>query len=62
MEKIQGNIIILIVKYRKEGLCWIIKSIWKLGYEVIISLLPQYLDENIIKYLFEVNIIYKRYY
>jgi len=38
---------------RKEGLVWIIKAIWNLGYNVIISFMPNYLDEKGIKFLFK---------
>jgi hypothetical protein len=37
---------------RSEGLIWIIKSIWNLGENVIMSYLPSYLDEKCIKFLF----------
>jgi hypothetical protein len=39
---------------RQEGLSWIIKAIWNLGYDVIISYLPTFLDEKCIEYLFTV--------
>lgn len=38
---------------RKEGLSWIIKSIWQLGYKVIPSFLPDFLDEKAISYVFK---------
>jgi len=38
---------------RKEGLVWIIKAIWNLGYNAIISFMPNYLDEKCIKFLFK---------
>ena len=41
---------------RQEGLVWIIKSIWNLGKEVVLSYLPKFLDEGLIKYLFDVII------
>jgi hypothetical protein len=37
---------------RHEGLVWIIKAIWNLGCDVIISYLPIFLDEKAIQYLF----------
>ncbi len=37
---------------RHEGLAWIIKAIWNLGCNVIISYLPNFLDEKAIEYLF----------
>jgi hypothetical protein len=37
---------------RSEGLIWIIKSIWNLDENVIMSYLPSYLDEKSIKFLF----------
>ena len=39
---------------RSEGLVWIIKSIWNLGENVIMSYLPNYLDEKCIKFLFHI--------
>lgn len=39
---------------RKEGLVWAIKAIWNLGYDVVVSYFPNYLDQNCIKYLFKV--------
>ena len=38
---------------RKEGLTWIIKSIWNLGEKVLASYLPSFLDETSISYLFD---------
>jgi hypothetical protein len=37
---------------RQEGLSWIIKAIWNLGYNVIMSYLPNFLDEIAIEYIF----------
>ena len=37
---------------RSEGLTWIVKAIWNLGKEVIMSYIPTYFDEECIKYLF----------
>jgi len=37
---------------RSEGLVWIIKSIWNLGEDVIMTYLPNYLDEKCINFLF----------
>lgn len=39
---------------RQEGLVWIIKSIWNLGYNVIMSYMPNYLDEHCIDFLFSI--------
>ena len=39
---------------RNEGLVWIIKSIWNLGEKLIISYLPNYLDEKCIDFLFSI--------
>lgn len=39
---------------RNEGLVWIIKSIWNLGENVIISYMPDYLDEKCIDFLFSI--------
>jgi len=38
---------------RKEGIVWIIRSIWNLGFSVIVSHFPSYLDEKSIKFLFK---------
>ena len=40
---------------RNEGLIWIIKAIWGLGFNVLLSYLPKYLDEDCILYLFNVR-------
>lgn len=37
---------------RQEGLVWIIKAIWNLGFNVIMSYLPTFLDEKGIEFLF----------
>lgn len=37
---------------RKDGLCWIIKSIWNLKSNVIMSFLPKFLDVESISFLF----------
>ena len=37
---------------RKEGLSWIIKSIWNLKSNVLLSYLPKYLDEQSVSFLF----------
>jgi len=39
---------------RQEGLVWIIKSIWNLGHNVIMSYMPNYLDEKCIDFLFSI--------
>lgn len=39
---------------RSEGLAWVIKAIWNLESEVILSYLPNFLDEHCIKFLFDV--------
>jgi len=39
---------------RQEGLVWIIKSIWNLGHNVIMSYMPNYLDEKSIDFLFSI--------
>ena len=44
---------------RRDGLSWIIKAIWNLECEVILSYLPSFLDEESIKFLFEVFILIK---
>ena len=42
---------------RKEGLVWIIKAIWNLGTDVILSFMPTFLDEKCIKFIFKVIFI-----
>ncbi len=37
---------------RQEGLVWLIKAIWNLNEDVIMSYLPNYLDEKAIDYIF----------
>lgn len=37
---------------RTEGLVWIIKAIYLLGYDVITSYMPDFLDENAVAYIF----------
>ena len=37
---------------RKEGLCWIIKAIWDLKSNVVLSYLPKFLDEKAVLFLF----------
>lgn len=37
---------------RNEGLSWVIKSIYDLGYEVILTYIPPFLDEKCIEYIF----------
>jgi hypothetical protein len=37
---------------RKEGLTWIVKAIWNLGFKILPSYLPSFLDEKAISYLF----------
>jgi len=57
-ELIQG---IFILIERQDGLIWIIKAINGLGSKVILSSLPNFLDEAGIKFLFNViniSIIY----
>ena len=49
---IQG---IFILIYRQDGLIWIIKAINGLGSKVILSSLPNFLDEEGIKFLFNVK-------
>ena len=51
---------------RKEGLSWIIKAIWNLKSNVLLSYLPKYLDQQSISFLFsysmkqvKMNTIYK---
>ncbi len=40
---------------RGQGLSWIIKSIFQLDSNVIFSHLPKFLDEQAVKFLFEVE-------
>jgi len=44
---------------RSEGLTWVIKAIWSLGSNVIMSYLPTFLDELAIRFLFKVSREYK---
>lgn len=39
---------------RTDGLVWIIKSIWLLNKDVLMSYIPKILDNNLVKYLFQV--------
>ncbi len=39
---------------RNEGLVWVMKAIWELGENLHPSYFPSFLDEQSIKYLFEV--------
>ena len=41
---------------RKDGLVWLIKVIWDLGYDILISYLPTFLDDKSIAFIFQVNI------
>jgi len=41
---------------RKEGIVWIIKAIWNLSSNVIVSFLPNFLDEKCIKFIFKVEV------
>ena len=40
---------------RNEGLIWAIKAIWNLDHSVIPGYLPNFIDENTVVYLFDVN-------
>ena len=44
---------------RNEGLVWIIKAIWNLGENIIMSFFPNYLDQYSIDFLF--NVAHKSY-
>jgi hypothetical protein len=39
---------------RKEGLMWLVKVIWDLGQDILVSYLPTFLDENAIAFIFQV--------
>lgn len=39
---------------RQEGLVWLIKAIWNLGHNVIMSYMPNYLDEKSIDFFFSI--------
>jgi hypothetical protein len=45
------------MKFRKEGLVWIIKAIWNLGHKVSVEYFPDTLDEQLISYLFNVIVL-----
>eukprot|EP00347_Sterkiella_histriomuscorum_P004311 403360932 len=38
---------------RKDGLIWIVKAIWLLGYDINIADMPEYLDSEAIKFILE---------
>jgi len=38
---------------RKDGLMWIVKAIWELGHDVIVSYLPTFLDDKSISFIFQ---------
>lgn len=40
---------------RDIGLSWIIQSIWSIGYDVIFSYLPKFLDDELIKHIFIIS-------
>jgi len=42
------------VETRQEGLVWFIKAIWNLGHNVIMSYMPNYLDERSIDFFFSI--------
>lgn len=42
------------VDTRQEGLVWLIKAIWNLGHNVIMSYMPNYLDEKSIDFFFSI--------
>ena len=42
------------MEYRQEGLVWLIRAIWNLNEDVILSYLPNFLDETAIDYLFSI--------
>jgi hypothetical protein len=44
---------------RAQGLSWVIKSIFMLDSKVIMSHFPKFLDEQAIKFLFEVHLVNK---
>ena len=39
---------------RKDGIIWIIKAIWGLGYDILFSYLPIFLDDKSISFIFKV--------
>ena len=39
---------------RKEGIIWVIKAIWDLGYDILVSYLPTFLDDKSIAFVFKV--------
>lgn len=40
---------------RQEGLIWIIKTLWLLGFNVSLSWMPRFLDQKAVQFLFKVN-------
>ena len=47
---------------RKDGLVWIIKAIWDLGYDILVSYLPTFLDDKSIAFIFQVLYIFNNQY
>ena len=39
---------------RKDGIMWIVKAIWDLCYDIIVSYLPNFLDDKSIAFVFKV--------
>lgn len=39
---------------RKEGLMWIIKAIWDIGHDILVSYIPKFLDDKAIAFIFQV--------
>lgn len=46
---------------RETGLIWVINVIQKLGEDIKMSMMPQFLDEDAIKFLFQYSELYKKY-
>jgi hypothetical protein len=51
---------------RKEGLMWIIKAIWDIGHDILVSYIPNFLDDKAIAFIFQVYhisklVCYERY-
>lgn len=40
------------IDMRENGIIWLFKEIWKLGYDIILSKLPKFMDRQLIEYCF----------
>jgi len=54
--------IVLLIKRFDEGISWIVRNLWAIGYEVKIGNLPEFLDAKAKEFILNVNGINKFYY